>query len=40
MKWDTLLYDKPEPGIGVVTFNRPERANAKNQHILTELDDL
>ncbi|UFS68046.1 enoyl-CoA hydratase/isomerase family protein (plasmid) [Paracoccus denitrificans] len=40
MEWDTLLYDQPEPGIAVVTFNRPERANAMNQHMLAELDQL
>jgi enoyl-CoA hydratase/carnithine racemase len=40
MKWDTLIYDTPEPGIGVLTFNRPERANAMNQHMLAELDEL
>ena len=40
MKWDTLIYETAEPGIGVVTFNRPERANAMNQHMLAELDAL
>lgn len=40
MKFDTLIYDTAEPGIGIVTFNRPERANAMNQHMLTELDEL
>lgn len=40
MEWETLLYDQPEPGIGVVTFNRPTRANAMNQHMLAELDQL
>jgi len=40
MTWETLLLDKPEDGIGVVTFNRPRRANAMNQHMLRELDAL
>ena len=40
MTWETLLLDKPEDGIGVVTFNRPRRANAMSQHMLRELEDL
>ena len=40
MSWETLTYDKPEPGIGVVTFNRPRRANAISQHMLKELEDV
>lgn len=40
MTWETLTYDKPEPGIGVVTFNRPRRANAISQHMLRELEDV
>jgi len=40
MTWETLIYDEVEPGIGVVTFNRPERANAMNQHMLAELEEL
>lgn len=38
--WDTLLLDKPEAGIGVVTFNRPRRANAMSQSMLRELEEL
>ena len=40
MNWETLAYDKPEPGIGVVTFNRPRRANAISQHMLRELESV
>ncbi len=40
MTWETLLLDKPEDGIGIVTFNRPRRANAMSQHMLRELEAL
>lgn len=40
MSWETLIYDKPEAGIGRVTFNRPTRANAMNQHMLRELEEV
>ena len=39
-RYDTLLFETPEDGIGVVTLNRPNRANAISQHMLRELDDL
>lgn len=38
--YQTLLIDVPEPQIARVTFNRPTRANAMNQELLHELDDL
>jgi enoyl-CoA hydratase len=40
MNWETVLLDKPEDGIGVVTLNRPRRANAMSQHMLREMDEL
>jgi len=40
MNWETLGYEKPEPGIAVVTFNRPRRANAISQQMLHELEDI
>lgn len=40
MTWDTLVYDKPEDGIAVLTFNRPRRANAISQHMLREMDSV
>lgn len=40
MTWDTLVYDKPEDGIAVLTFNRPRRANAMSQHMLREMDSV
>jgi enoyl-CoA hydratase len=40
MTYETLLFEKPADGIGLVTLNRPKRANAMSQHMLRELDDL
>lgn len=39
MSWETVTLDKPEEGIGLLTFNRPRRANAMSQHMLRELDE-
>ncbi len=40
MTYETLAYEEPEDGIGVVTLNRPHRANAMSRPMLRELDDL
>ena len=40
MTYETLLYEGPEDGIGVVTLNRPQRANAMSRPMLRDLDDL
>jgi len=40
MTYETLLYDVDDDGIGVVTFNRPRRANAMSQAMLRELEAL
>ena len=40
MTYETLLFEKLADGIGLVTLNRPKRANAISQHMLRELDDL
>lgn len=40
MPWETLLLDKPDDGIAIITLNRPRRANAMSQHMLRELVDL
>jgi enoyl-CoA hydratase len=40
MHYESLLYDIHEGGIGVVTFNRPRRANAMSQSMLKELEHL
>jgi len=34
---DTLTYTEDTPGIGLVTLNRPRRANAMNKQMLSEL---
>ncbi len=36
MKFETLKFDIPEAGIGVVTMNRPERLNALNLNMLED----
>jgi enoyl-CoA hydratase len=40
MHYENLLYDVREDGIGIVTFNRPKRANAMSQPMLKELENL
>lgn len=40
MTYETLLFERPETGIGLVTLNRPKRANAMSQQMLRELDQL
>lgn len=40
MDYETITYEDQGGGIGIVTFNRPRRANAMSQHMLRELDDL
>lgn len=40
MTFETLIYEVVEPGVGLVTFNRPRRANAMSQQMLRELDTL
>ena len=38
MGYDTIEYEVCEPGIGVLTLNRPEKYNAVNQHMMMELE--
>lgn len=38
--FETLLVESPEPGIMVVTMNRPDRLNAMNTQMMRELRDL
>jgi len=40
MQYENLLYEVKEDGIGLVTFNRPRRANAMSQPMLKELEHL
>ena len=40
MNFETLLVERPEDGIAVVTLNRPRRANAISQVMLRELEAL
>jgi enoyl-CoA hydratase len=37
MDYQTLLFETPEPGLGVITLNRPERLNAINFQMLDDL---
>ncbi|MBN1496471.1 MAG: enoyl-CoA hydratase/isomerase family protein [Spirochaetes bacterium] len=40
MKYETIVYEKPEPGIGVLTLNRPASYNALNQAMIGELESF
>ena len=40
MKLETLKFDIPEAGIGVITMNRPERLNALNINMLEDFFEL
>lgn len=37
---ELVLYDRPEPGIAVLTFNRPEKMNALSTALLNRLEAL
>lgn len=39
MKYETLIYENLGGGVGKLTLNRPTRANAMNQFMLSELED-
>ncbi|MFC0588124.1 enoyl-CoA hydratase [Novosphingobium aquiterrae] len=38
-EFDTLIYERPEPGIARIWLNRPEARNAQDTHLLYELND-
>jgi len=40
MKFKTIKFEEPEPGIGLMTLNRPERLNALNMSMLKDLHSL
>lgn len=39
MDYETILMEKPEPGIGLLTLNRPDRLNAWTRIMMQELID-
>jgi len=39
MSDETVLYEKPEPGIARIVLNRPDAANAQDTQLLYELND-
>ena len=36
MEFSTIKFDEREPGIGIITLNRPDRLNAMTQKMLEE----
>ena len=38
MQYETIQYETAEPGIGVLTLNRPRKYNAVNQAMMKELE--
>ena len=40
LTFETLIVETPEPGVLLVTMNRPERLNAMNTAMMTDLRDL
>ena len=40
MEFSTIRFEEPEPGIGLITFNRPDRLNAINMDMLDDLHSL
>ena len=40
LTFETLLVETPEPGLMVITMNRPDRLNAMNTVMMTDLRDL
>jgi enoyl-CoA hydratase len=40
MSYETLLFEALDDGVGLVTLNRPKRANAMSQEMLRELEHL
>lgn len=40
MNYETIIFEKPEPGIGVLSLNRPASYNALNKAMILELEDF
>ena len=38
MNYETIMYEKPKPGIGILTLNRPASYNALNLAMIGELE--
>ncbi len=38
MNYETIMYEKPQPGIGILTLNRPASYNALNLAMIGELE--
>lgn len=39
-KYSTIIFEKIEPGVGLVTMNRPDHLNAINTQMLDDFQDL
>ncbi len=40
MNYEFIIFEKPEPGLGILTLNRPASYNALNQAMVLELEDF
>lgn len=40
MNYETIIYETPETGIGVLTLNRPKRYNSVDLQMMDELEDF
>jgi enoyl-CoA hydratase/carnithine racemase len=38
MQYETIQYEVHEPGIGILSLNRPQKYNAVNQHMMEDLE--
>ncbi|MGC9324130.1 MAG: enoyl-CoA hydratase/isomerase family protein [Desulfomonilia bacterium] len=40
MEYETIVYESREPGIGILTLNRPRTYNAVNQRMMKDLEEF